>query len=101
MECSRAFSRGGTTVRNLLSSSLCFSTLTMKGCTLAHVKCVLSDSVVSDRVPAAAPFHLSAVVLQLFNEVQERAIEEQMAAVKDVVMEPTMKTLSDDLVGPA
>ncbi|GAB5577713.1 RNA cytidine acetyltransferase isoform X1 [Prionailurus iriomotensis] len=36
-------------------------------------------------------------VVKLFNEVQERAIEEQMAAVKDVVMEPTMKTLSDDL----
>lgn len=39
-----------------------------------------------------------ALVLQLFSEVQERAIEEQMVAVKDVVMEPTMKTLSDDLV---
>lgn len=36
--------------------------------------------------------------LQLFNEVQEKAIEEQMVAVKDVVMEPTIKTLSDDLV---
>lgn len=36
--------------------------------------------------------------LQLFSEVQEKAIEEQMVAVKDVVMEPTMKTLSDDLV---
>ncbi|OWK17920.1 NAT10 [Cervus elaphus hippelaphus] len=34
----------------------------------------------------------------LFNEVQEKAIEEQMVAVKDVLMEPTMKTLSDDLV---
>ncbi|KAB1272432.1 RNA cytidine acetyltransferase [Camelus dromedarius] len=33
----------------------------------------------------------------LFNEVQEKAIEEQMVAVKDVVMEPTMKTLSDEL----
>lgn len=30
--------------------------------------------------------------------MQEKAIEEQMVAVKDVVMEPTMKTLSDDLV---
>lgn len=38
--------------------------------------------------------------LQLFNDVQEKAIEEQMVAVKDVVMEPTMKTLSDDLVRP-
>lgn len=27
--------------------------------------------------------------------MQEKAIEEQMVAVKDVVMEPTMKTLSD------
>ncbi|CAK7308784.1 RNA cytidine acetyltransferase [Vulpes lagopus] len=36
-------------------------------------------------------------VVKLFSEVQERAIEEQMVAVKDVVMEPTMKTLSDDL----
>lgn len=41
---------------------------------------------------------LPAVILQLFGEVQERAIEEQMVAVKDVVMEPTLKTLSDDLV---
>lgn len=38
--------------------------------------------------------------LQLFSDVQEKAIEEQMVAVKDVVMEPTMKTLSDDLVRP-
>ncbi|KAH0516674.1 N-acetyltransferase 10 [Microtus ochrogaster] len=36
-------------------------------------------------------------VVKLFNDVQEKAIEEQMVAVKDVVMEPTMKTLSDDL----
>ncbi|KAG8510796.1 RNA cytidine acetyltransferase, partial [Galemys pyrenaicus] len=36
-------------------------------------------------------------VVKLFNEVQEKAIEEQMVAVKDVVMEPTLKTLSDDL----
>ncbi|KAL4697699.1 hypothetical protein H8959_003397 [Pygathrix nigripes] len=36
-------------------------------------------------------------VVKLFNEIQEKAIEEQMVAVKDVVMEPTMKTLSDDL----
>lgn len=36
-------------------------------------------------------------VVKLFNEVQEKAIEEQMVAVKEVVMEPTMKTLSDDL----
>ncbi|KAL0629057.1 RNA cytidine acetyltransferase [Plecturocebus cupreus] len=36
-------------------------------------------------------------VVKLFNEVQEKAIAEQMVAVKDVVMEPTLKTLSDDL----
>ncbi|KAM7086010.1 RNA cytidine acetyltransferase isoform 2-T2 [Molossus nigricans] len=36
-------------------------------------------------------------VVKLFNEVQEKAIEEQMVAVKDVVLEPTVKTLSDDL----
>uniref|UniRef100_D4AEB4 RNA cytidine acetyltransferase n=1 Tax=Rattus norvegicus TaxID=10116 RepID=D4AEB4_RAT len=36
-------------------------------------------------------------VVKLFNDVQEKAIEEQMVAVKDVVMEPTIKTLSDDL----
>ncbi|KAM9220824.1 RNA cytidine acetyltransferase isoform 2-T2 [Dugong dugon] len=36
-------------------------------------------------------------VVKLFSEVQEKAIEEQMVAVKDVVMEPTMKTLSEDL----
>ncbi|XP_014448561.1 RNA cytidine acetyltransferase [Tupaia chinensis] len=36
-------------------------------------------------------------VVKLFNDVQEKAIEEQMVAVRDVVMEPTMKTLSDDL----
>ena len=41
---------------------------------------------------------LGRCLLQLFSEVQENAIEEQMVAVKDVVMEPTMKTLSDDLV---
>ncbi|GAB1286634.1 RNA cytidine acetyltransferase [Apodemus speciosus] len=36
-------------------------------------------------------------VVKLFSDVQEKAIEEQMVAVKDVVMEPTVKTLSDDL----
>uniref|UniRef100_A0A8C0ZZ53 RNA cytidine acetyltransferase n=1 Tax=Castor canadensis TaxID=51338 RepID=A0A8C0ZZ53_CASCN len=36
-------------------------------------------------------------VVKLFTDVQEKAIEEQMVAVKDVIMEPTMKTLSDDL----
>ncbi|XP_075402029.1 RNA cytidine acetyltransferase [Tenrec ecaudatus] len=36
-------------------------------------------------------------VVKLFSDVQERAIEQQMVAVKDVVMEPTVKTLSDEL----
>ncbi|NXV03706.1 NAT10 acetyltransferase, partial [Cettia cetti] len=36
-------------------------------------------------------------VVQLFNTVQEKAVEEQMAATKDVVMEPTLKSLNDDL----
>ncbi|XP_005046440.1 PREDICTED: RNA cytidine acetyltransferase [Ficedula albicollis] len=36
-------------------------------------------------------------VVQLFNAVQEKAVEEQMAATKDVVMEPTLKSLNDDL----
>ncbi|XP_075281601.1 RNA cytidine acetyltransferase [Opisthocomus hoazin] len=36
-------------------------------------------------------------VVQLFNTVQEKAVEEQMVATKDVVMEPTLKSLNDDL----
>ncbi|KFV65043.1 N-acetyltransferase 10, partial [Dryobates pubescens] len=36
-------------------------------------------------------------VVQLFNAVQEKAVEEQMVATKDIVMEPTLKSLSDDL----
>ncbi|XP_033917903.1 RNA cytidine acetyltransferase [Melopsittacus undulatus] len=36
-------------------------------------------------------------VVQLFNTVQEKAVEEQMAATKDIVMEPTLKSLNDDL----
>lgn len=35
---------------------------------------------------------------QLFNTVQEKAVEEQMVATKDIVMEPTIKSLNDDLV---
>lgn len=35
---------------------------------------------------------------QLFNTVQEKAVEEQMVATKDIVMEPTLKSLNDDLV---
>ncbi|OXB72603.1 UNVERIFIED_CONTAM: hypothetical protein H355_010127 [Colinus virginianus] len=37
-------------------------------------------------------------VVQLFNTVQEKAVEEQMVATKDIVMEPTIKSLNDDLV---
>ncbi|XP_010217837.1 PREDICTED: N-acetyltransferase 10-like, partial [Tinamus guttatus] len=36
-------------------------------------------------------------VVQLFNTVQEKAVEEQMVATKDIVMEPTLKSLNDDL----
>ncbi|ETE70017.1 N-acetyltransferase 10, partial [Ophiophagus hannah] len=36
-------------------------------------------------------------VVQLFNSVQEKAVEEQMAVMKEVVMEPTLKTLNEDL----
>ncbi|KAM8808037.1 RNA cytidine acetyltransferase [Eudromia elegans] len=36
-------------------------------------------------------------VVQLFNTIQEKAVEEQMVATKDIVMEPTLKSLNDDL----
>ncbi|XP_039212813.1 RNA cytidine acetyltransferase [Crotalus tigris] len=36
-------------------------------------------------------------VVQLFNGVQEKAVEEQMAVMKEVVMEPTLKSLNEDL----
>ncbi|XP_028917575.1 RNA cytidine acetyltransferase [Ornithorhynchus anatinus] len=36
-------------------------------------------------------------VVQLFSLIQEKAIEEQMVATKDIVMEPTIKSLNDDL----
>ncbi|XP_053141279.1 RNA cytidine acetyltransferase isoform X2 [Hemicordylus capensis] len=36
-------------------------------------------------------------LVQLFNTVQEKAVEEQMAATKEVVMEPTLKSLNEDL----
>ncbi|KFU85031.1 N-acetyltransferase 10, partial [Chaetura pelagica] len=36
-------------------------------------------------------------VVQLFNTVQEKAVEEQMVATKDIVMEPTLKSLNDDV----
>ncbi|NXG41230.1 NAT10 acetyltransferase, partial [Psilopogon haemacephalus] len=36
-------------------------------------------------------------VVQLFNTVQEKAVEEQMVATKDIVMEPMLKSLNDDL----
>nr|XP_060620967.1 RNA cytidine acetyltransferase [Anolis sagrei ordinatus] len=36
-------------------------------------------------------------VVQLFNATQEKAVEEQMAATKEIVMEPTLKSLNEDL----
>ncbi|XP_042309853.1 RNA cytidine acetyltransferase [Sceloporus undulatus] len=36
-------------------------------------------------------------VVQLFSAIQEKAVEEQMAATKEVVMEPTLKSLNEDL----
>ncbi|XP_013931419.1 PREDICTED: N-acetyltransferase 10 [Thamnophis sirtalis] len=36
-------------------------------------------------------------VVQLFNSVQEKAVEEQMAVMKEVIMEPTLKSLNEDL----
>lgn len=36
-------------------------------------------------------------VVQLFNRVQEKAIEDEMVATRDVVMEPTLKSLNEDL----
>ncbi|KAJ7344608.1 hypothetical protein JRQ81_000558 [Phrynocephalus forsythii] len=36
-------------------------------------------------------------VVQVFNTIQEKAVEEQMVAAKDVVMEPTLKSLNEDL----
>ncbi|XP_077178242.1 RNA cytidine acetyltransferase isoform X1 [Paroedura picta] len=36
-------------------------------------------------------------VVQLFNTVQGNAVEEQMAATKEIVMEPTLKSLNEDL----
>ncbi|XP_006014727.1 RNA cytidine acetyltransferase isoform X1 [Alligator sinensis] len=36
-------------------------------------------------------------VVQMYSTIQEKAVEEQMAATKDIVMEPTLKSLNDDL----
>uniref|UniRef100_A0A4X2PLF2 RNA cytidine acetyltransferase n=2 Tax=Xenopus tropicalis TaxID=8364 RepID=A0A4X2PLF2_XENTR len=36
-------------------------------------------------------------IVQLFNRIQERAVEEEMATTKEVVMEPTLKSLQEDL----
>uniref|UniRef100_A0A452GY11 RNA cytidine acetyltransferase n=1 Tax=Gopherus agassizii TaxID=38772 RepID=A0A452GY11_9SAUR len=36
-------------------------------------------------------------VVQLFSRIQEKAVEEQMAVTKEVVMEPTLKSLNEDL----
>lgn len=39
-----------------------------------------------------------AFATQVFTSIQEKAIESEMAATKDVSMEPTIKSLNDDLV---
>ncbi|XP_018424694.1 PREDICTED: RNA cytidine acetyltransferase [Nanorana parkeri] len=36
-------------------------------------------------------------IVQLFNRIQEKAVEEQMGTVKEVVMEPTLQSLNEDL----
>ncbi|XP_068115792.1 RNA cytidine acetyltransferase [Hyperolius riggenbachi] len=36
-------------------------------------------------------------IVQLFNRIQEKAVEEEMVAVREVVMEPTLKSLNEDL----
>ncbi|XP_053304561.1 RNA cytidine acetyltransferase [Spea bombifrons] len=36
-------------------------------------------------------------VVQLLNRIQERAVEDEMVAMKEVVMEPTLKSLNEDL----
>ncbi|XP_069479483.1 RNA cytidine acetyltransferase [Ambystoma mexicanum] len=36
-------------------------------------------------------------VVQLFNRILEKSVEEQMVATKEIVMEPTLKSLNDDL----
>ncbi|XP_077318867.1 RNA cytidine acetyltransferase [Lithobates pipiens] len=36
-------------------------------------------------------------IVQVFNRVQEKAVEDQMGAVKEVVMEPTLQSLNEDL----
>uniref|UniRef100_W5M4W5 RNA cytidine acetyltransferase n=1 Tax=Lepisosteus oculatus TaxID=7918 RepID=W5M4W5_LEPOC len=37
-------------------------------------------------------------MVQFFTRIEEKAVEEQMVASKDITMEPTVKTLSEDLV---
>ncbi|XP_028651883.1 RNA cytidine acetyltransferase [Erpetoichthys calabaricus] len=36
-------------------------------------------------------------VVQLFTNIQEKSVEEQMVATRDIVMEPTVKSLNEDL----
>ncbi|KAM4721086.1 RNA cytidine acetyltransferase [Rhinophrynus dorsalis] len=36
-------------------------------------------------------------IIQLFNKIQEKAVEDEMVKTKEVVMEPTLKSLSEDL----
>ncbi|MBN3307810.1 NAT10 acetyltransferase, partial [Amia calva] len=37
-------------------------------------------------------------IVQFFNSIEEKAVEEQMVASKEITMEPTIKTLNEDLV---
>ncbi|MBN3289345.1 NAT10 acetyltransferase, partial [Polypterus senegalus] len=39
-------------------------------------------------------------VVQLFTNIQEKSVEEQMVATRDIVMEPTVKSLNEDLNNP-
>lgn len=41
---------------------------------------------------------LISTSLQFFNTLQEKAIEAEMVATKDISMEPTVQTLGEDLV---
>lgn len=41
---------------------------------------------------------LISTSLQFFNTLQEKAVEAEMVATKDISMEPTVQTLGEDLV---
>ncbi|KAM4617526.1 RNA cytidine acetyltransferase [Discoglossus pictus] len=36
-------------------------------------------------------------MIQLFNRIQEKAVEDEMVSTKEVIMEPTLKSLNEDL----